>query len=72
MFKQFLLKMSTSKHAKQMMFRNASGIPTSDFKKKNDGEVEESVPQVPVAGNNTQPPQITSKHEVLLSGIPDM
>ncbi len=49
--------MSTSKHVKQMKIRNESGIPKSDFKKNNDWEVEESVPQVPVAGKNTQTPK---------------
>ena len=44
-----------------MNCRNESGISKSDFKKTNDGQVEESVPQVPVAGKNTQTPNNVQK-----------
>jgi len=54
MIKKKILKGATSQHVKKMNFRNESGISKSDFKKQVDGEVEESVPQVPVAGKNTQ------------------
>ena len=57
MFKKEILKGATSKHAKVMNCCNESGILKSDSKNKNDGEVEESVPQVPVAGTNTQTPK---------------
>ena len=52
MLKGEILKMATSKHAKKMNCRSQSGI--FQFQKQNDGEVEESVPQVPVAGKNTE------------------
>ena len=52
MFKEEILKRATSKHATNMNFRNEQWISKSDFK-KNDGQVEESVAQVPVAGKNT-------------------
>ena len=57
MFTNEILKGATSKHAKNMNLRNGSGFSKSDFKKTNDGEVEESVPQVPVAGKNIEPPK---------------
>ena len=55
MFKKEILKGATSKHATHINFRNESGNAKSEFKQKNDGEVEESVPQVPVAGKIIEP-----------------
>ena len=55
MFKKEILKGATSKHANNMICRNESGISKSDFKTENNGEVEESVPQVPVAGKIIEP-----------------
>ena len=45
-----ILKMSTSKHAKQMNFGNETGQHSSDFKKTNNISVGKNTPQVPVAG----------------------
>ena len=57
MFKKEKLKGATSKHAKKMNCRNEKWVLKSDFKNKNDGQVEESVPEVPVAGKNTGVPK---------------
>ena len=57
MFKKEILKGAASRNVKHLDFRNERGISKSDFKNKNDGEVEESVPQVPVAGKITEPPK---------------
>ena len=55
MIKHFVLKMSTSKHVKKLIVTTSVEFQ-SPISKQNDGEVEESVPQVPVAGENTQTP----------------
>ena len=57
MFKEEILKRATSKQAKKMNFRNDKLIPKSELKQKVDGQVEESVAQVPVAGKNTGVPK---------------
>ena len=56
MFKKEILNGATSKHVEHMNFRDESGFSNYDFKKQNYGEVEESVPQVPVGGKIILPP----------------